>query len=50
MVIGTAVISSCQPVSTVTGTSIALRFRISVPTAQPMPASRPSARPAGASA
>ena len=50
MVMGTAVINSCQPVSTMAGTLTALRFRISVPMAQPKPASRPSARPSGARA
>ena len=48
IVVGTAVISNCQPVSTVAGTSTLPRFRISVPMAQPSPADRPSAKPSGA--
>jgi len=48
MVVGTAVMSNCQPVSTVAGTMTLRRFRISVPTAQPRPAVRPSKKPSGA--
>jgi len=48
--IGAAVISSCQPVSTVAGTGTLRCFKISVPMAQPSPADTPSAKPSGACA
>ena len=49
-VIGTDEISNCQPVSTMAAARGGRRLRISVPTAQPTPARRPSAKPAGANA
>ena len=49
-VTGIAPSSSCQPVSTSTGTSTLPRLMIRVPIAQPIADPRPKARPRGAAA